>query len=127
MAASYISWVPLFLAAMLFGGLAKLAAAMTRRIHLEWTQAWLFGGLTYLVCAAGTFAYRFSGVILPQTVTVALALVLQIGAGGWYLGARATTRAGKPLVLGGGVLLTLSTYVLAIGCAGLAAAIFRFA
>ena len=103
-----------------------MATLLARRVKLEWQHAWLFGVLTYLVHIAGAFAHHASEIALPLAIALPIALLAQLAAGGWYLGLKATTLEGKPLLFKGGVLLVLATVVLAAGLAGLFATIFHF-
>jgi len=111
---------------MLFGGLAKVATLLARHVKLEWQHAWLFGVLTYLVHIAGAFAHKAGEFALPLAIALPIALLAQLAAGGWYLGLKATTLEGKPLLFKGGVLLVLATFVLAMVLAALVATVFRF-
>jgi len=104
-----LSLLPLLLMLLLmllvYSGLTKLAARTYKRASLRWTHALIYGGLATLISLVLTVANKTSGMALGPALALALGLLIQVALGGWYLGPRAVSKDGSPILFKGGAVI----------------------
>jgi hypothetical protein len=106
-----VSLLPLVLLVLVEAGLVKLVAVMFRW-KARWTTALVFSALVIAVHTAGAVFLRVFDLYLPLVLGILFSLAVQIGCGGWLLGARAAIASGEPLGFRRGALLSLIAYSL---------------
>lgn len=122
---NWITFLPLLLAVLAFGLLAKLAARL-RRARLAWPHAFVFGVLVFMMGVAGALINGNVFIFLPMPLAVLAALLMQLALGGWYFGQRATTQDGAPVMFRGGAILALIAFLLALGFGVMAAIVLPY-
>jgi hypothetical protein len=104
------SLLPLAALVLVETAFVKFAVGFLLRWKSSWASAFMFGAAVVAAHAAGVGLLRAFDLYLPIALGILMSIALQIGFGGWILGALATTTAGEPLGFRRGALVSLIAY-----------------
>ena len=101
---SLVRVLPLLLAIALYAAFVKLAARIYRRSQLAWKHAFVFTLMCVVVAGLSKYLSMLTGHAFLAGLVAILGTGIQVALGAWFLGSRARTASGAPVLPRGGAI-----------------------
>ena len=102
---SLVRVLPLLLAIALYAAFVKLAARIYRRSQLAWKHAFVFTLMCIVVAGLSKYLSMLTGHAFLAGLVAILGTGIQVALGAWFLGSRARTASGAPVLPRGGAII----------------------